>query len=53
MPKFEVSNRYPYKYSVITPSGRKVHFGDKRYEHYKDTTGLGKYSHLNHNDNKR
>ena len=51
--KFEVSNQKNKKYSVITPSGKKIHFGDKRYEHYKDTTGLGVYSHLDHNDKER
>ncbi len=39
------------KYSVFTPSGKKIHFGDKRYEQYKDK--IGKYSHLDHNDEKR
>lgn len=36
-------------------TGREVHvpFGDKNYEHYKDTTGLGLYSNLNHLDSKR
>ena len=31
----------------------KVHFGDSRYEHFKDKTGLGLYKHLNHNDEAR
>lgn len=31
----------------------KVHFGDSRYEHFKDTTGLGLYKHLDHNDESR
>jgi hypothetical protein len=30
-----------------------VPFGDKRYEHYKDTTGNGTWSHLDHNDKER
>ncbi len=30
-----------------------VQFGDKRYEHYKDTSPLKLYSHLNHLDVKR
>ena len=32
---------------------KRVPFGDKRYEQYKDATGLGLYSKLNHLDNKR
>lgn len=28
-------------------------FGDNRYEQYNDSTGLGIYSHKNHNDKKR
>jgi serine protease inhibitor ecotin len=31
----------------------KVHFGDKKYQQYKDSTGLGLYSHLDHKDKKR
>lgn len=50
MPKFEKSNIQFKKYTVISPSGRKIHFGDTRYEQYKDSTGLNLYSHLNHND---
>jgi hypothetical protein len=25
------------KYTAILPNGKKVHFGDKRYEQYKDS----------------
>jgi hypothetical protein len=50
---FKKSNRKNKKYSVITPSGKVVHFGDKRYQHYKDQTPLKIYSNLNHNDIKR
>lgn len=32
---------------------RKIHFGDKRYQQYKDRTGKGLYSHKNHNTRKR
>ena len=52
-PKFTKSNQSGKKYSVITPSGKKIHFGAVGYSHYKDTTGLGVYSHLNHLDKKR
>lgn len=51
--KFEKSNIANKKYSVITPKGKKIHFGDTRYEHYKDTTGLKLYSNLDHLDEKR
>jgi hypothetical protein len=30
-----------------------IHFGDTRYEQFKDRTPLKLYSHLNHNDAKR
>ena len=53
MPQFNVSNRQFKKYSVITPAGRTLHFGDTRYKHYKDTTGLKHYSHLDHGDKNR
>ena len=52
-PKFTKSNRSGKKYSVITPSGKKIHFGATGYSQYKDTTGLGVYSHLNHLDKNR
>ena len=50
--KFSISTRKNKKYSVITPSGRVVHFGDKRYQHFKDKA-LGVYSNLDHNDKVR
>lgn len=50
---FKKSTRKNKKYSVITPSGKTVHFGSSSYEQYKDSTGLGLYSHLDHNDEKR
>jgi len=49
----QISTSKHKKYMVKTPKGKIIHFGDKRYEHFKDTTGLGKYSNLNHNDKKR
>lgn len=42
------------KYSVyVLKDGKKrlIHFGDTRYQHYKDK--LGYYSHLDHGDKKR
>lgn len=53
MPVFEKSTRKTKKYSVITPSGKKIHFGAINMQHYKDSTGLGLYSHLDHNDEER
>ena len=32
---------------------KTVHFGDNRYNHFKDKTNLKLYSHLDHNDEKR
>ena len=52
--KFERSTRKNKKYMVTTPSGKKiVHFGDTRYQHYRDSTGLKLYSNLDHLDKKR
>ena len=42
------------KYSVYVKDNSKtklIHFGDKRYKHYKDKIGL--YSHLDHNNEKK
>tara|TARA_R100001463_G_scaffold68244_3_gene121754 strand:- start:20 stop:289 length:270 start_codon:yes stop_codon:yes gene_type:complete len=51
--KFEKSKAKNKKYAIKTPSGNIVNFGDKRYEHYKDTTPLKLYSKLDHNDKDR
>ena len=32
---------------------KTIHFGDNRYEQYKDSTPLKIYKHLDHNDEKR
>ena len=53
MPEFKKSTRKGKKYMVKTPSGRWIHFGALNMEHYKDSTGLGLYNHLNHNDKDR
>jgi hypothetical protein len=53
MPEFSKSNIEGKKYSVITPSGKKIHFGSSNYKHFKDVTGVGAWSHLDHNDEKR
>jgi hypothetical protein len=36
---------------MVNVNGTIIHFGDIRYQHYKDKTGL--YKHLDHNDNDR
>jgi hypothetical protein len=45
------SNRKNKKYMVLNDNNKIVHFGDKRYEQFKDNVGL--YKKLNHNDKKR
>lgn len=56
--KFVKSNTAGKKYDAIlrnkkTGSLSKIHFGDSSYQQFKDRTGLGLYSHLDHNDQKR
>ena len=45
------------KYTAILPDGRRVHFGHRDYEHYKDSVptrmGGGIWSHKNHLDKTR
>tara|TARA_R110002020_G_scaffold298005_2_gene513725 strand:- start:416 stop:682 length:267 start_codon:yes stop_codon:yes gene_type:complete len=50
--KIEKSEKKNKKYKV-KHNGKYIHFGDSRYEHFKDTTGLKLYSVLDHNDKKR
>lgn len=55
---FTKSNRKNKKYmatvrNIYTGEINTMHFGDLRYQQFKDTTGLGLYSHLNHLDKKR
>lgn len=49
------SARKHKKYSVyvLDEDGKRklLHFGDKRYQHFRDK--VGHYSHLDHGDNKR
>ena len=49
---FKKSTRPGKKYMVVV-NGKTIHFGDSSSEQYRDTTGLGLYTHLNHNDEKR
>ena len=49
---------FPKKYTAHiknkkTKKNRIIHFGDRRYQQYKDRTGIGLYSHKNHNTRKR
>lgn len=46
---FRKSTRTGKKYDVYY-NGKWIPFGDATMEQYKDSTGLGLYSHLNHND---
>lgn len=42
------------KYSVIVNNGKKlIHFGARKYQHYKDQTDQKEWSELDHNDDKR
>ena len=49
---FKKSTRPGKKYMVVV-NGKTIHFGSLSNEHYKDTTGLGLYTYLDHNDEKR
>ena len=49
---FKKSTRPGKKYMVVV-NGKTIHFGSSSEQQYKDTTGLGLYTHLNHNDEKR
>ena len=56
--RFEVNHKGAHKYKSIlfnneTGNEVTVKFGHKKYEQYKDSTGLGAYSHLDHNDETR
>jgi hypothetical protein len=52
-PVFSKSNRKRKKYSVVTPLGKLIHFGDIFSQHWKDSTGLNLYKNLNHGDPER
>jgi len=53
MVQFRKSKTKFKKYDALTPKGRWIPFGDKRYQHYKDTTPLKLYKNLDHNDPSR
>lgn len=49
---------FPKKYTAIiknikSKKSRKIHFGDRRYQQYKDRTPLKLYAKKNHNTRKR
>jgi len=48
--EYEKSDRKNKKLNVLV-NGKTIHFGDTRYEHFKDKTGI--WSALDHNDEKR
>lgn len=55
---FQKSKAKHKKYAAIlenkqTGAVRTLNFGDTRFQQYKDSTGLGLYSNLNHGDKKR
>ena len=50
--EFKKSTRENKKY-MVKVNDKWVHFGDSRYQQYKDTTGLNLYSNLNHLDKER
>lgn len=50
--EFLKSTRKNKKYMVYY-NNKWIHFGDIRYEHYKDRTPLKIYSYLDHNDKQR
>ena len=50
---FKKSTRKGKKYMVRSPKGKLIHFGASDMEQFKDSTGLGLYSHKDHGDKKR
>ena len=50
---FKKSDKKCKEYTSILPNGSEIHFGDIRYQQYKDKTPLKLYSYLDHNTPKR
>jgi len=53
-----VKGPFPKKYTAniqhnTTRKIRKLHFGDQRYQQYKDRTNLKLYAHKNHSERRR
>lgn len=53
MNTFKICQEGNKKYSVITPKGNYIEFGDKNKQHFKDKTPLQAYSYLNNYDNNK
>jgi hypothetical protein len=53
MVQFRKSTNKIKKYDALTPSGKWIAFGSVLHQQYKDKTGLGLYSHMDHLDKKR
>jgi len=56
--RFEKSSTINKKYDAYLRNKKtgkilRVSFGDNRYQQYKDRTGLGLYSHMDHKDAQR
>jgi hypothetical protein len=49
---FKVSTRKNKKY-MIEYNNKWIHFGDKNYKHFFDSTDIKRYSNLDHNDKVR
>ena len=47
------SDRKSKKYKAVFNDGTVSHFGHSAYEHYKDSTGVGAWSHRDHGGEKR
>jgi hypothetical protein len=53
MYKFKISTRKNKKYDVYKNDKYLISFGDRNYNHYRDTTPLRAWSRLDHLDQKR
>lgn len=53
MYQIRVSKRKNKKYDVYKNGLYLLSFGDNRYEQYRDSTGIGAYSHLDHLNKER
>ena len=47
---FSKSDKTDKKYKAVFKDGTTIHFGHKDYEHFKDSTGAGAWSHKDHGD---
>lgn len=51
--EFKISDRPDKKYKARRNKGEWVHFGSRNHEHFRDSTPLKAFSHLDHNDPER